>query len=576
MNNIRKIALPVLAVLMTAGVSFAQDAKEVTITASEFRPASNVPVVMKKSEDGKLRISFDVTVPEDYMHKGLAYVVQPSFRNGDWRYDLPVASVEGRRYSIVTNDRIRFEGDDTEYLLRLPYTGEELTYHYQAEVAYQPEMKGAELILLAGKKRYCAKVHLCPCQKETKVTRLANGVTDYSDFVTNDPMLYLVPEYEAGEYVNSFGNKSVFRVGRYVIDYKIFNAAGYNDFVAEVKKKVADPNTTINVINITTAASPEGRLAWNTILAEKRANSVDELVRKDLPEIADAIELTSIPENWEAFEEVLNGSGLANLDRIKQIIATESDLDAREAKLKQLSNYGEIYRVFQNLRSCQITVAYTVRELFPKELEIGGQPYAAITLGEAPVSDLSKIQRLYNAEPTTARANNMMVALMERGQYDEALVYAEKISNKNICPIIANNKAVLYAVKNEPLMSETLFNVAADVPYSDYNEGLMLMQRGDYDRAAVLMSGYDNPNAVVSSLYADQYRQAAAQTHIATPTIESLYLRAVAYAQNGDDRLSLEALDQVCRADSAFKAKAANQAEFIRFRACEQFQNIIK
>ncbi len=172
-----------------------------------------------------------------------------------------------------------------------------------------------------------------------------------------------------------------------------------------------------------------------------------------------------IDENWDAFLEELPASGLDNVSEIRRIIAQNDDLDARETELKKLPNYKEIYAIFQDLRNCVITIDYSTREYFANETEIDGRMYASVAMGkETPEISLQKSRQYFDENPNDITANNMMVALMDAGQYKEALEYADMIPNRGIHPVIANNKAVLYTFLGDHEMSKTMFGLAGNVP----------------------------------------------------------------------------------------------------------------
>ncbi len=92
----------------------------------------------------------------------------------------------------------------------------------------------------------------------------------------------------------------------------------------------------------------------------------------------------------EQFERALPASSVANLYPFNYSGKTDShgfyigrdkfgsniivDLDKREAELKKLPNYKEIYTIFQDLRNCLVTMDYVTREYFDTEATIDGTP----------------------------------------------------------------------------------------------------------------------------------------------------------------------------------------------------------
>ncbi len=331
-------------------------------------------------------------------------------------------------------------------------------------------------------------------------------------------------------------------------------------------------------MNVETSASPEGALENNECLAEKRSEEIAKQLSKDLDIDKDLITREWIDENWDAFLEELPASGLENVSDIRRIITSNDDLDARENELMMLPNYEEIYQIFQDLRNCQITIDYHTREYFDVETCINGKPYGTVVLGkDQPEISLQKSRQYYDENHSCVTANNMMVALMDAGRYEDALEYAEKISNDDICPVMANNKAVLFMYLDEPYLSASLFSLAKGVPMAKYNEGLMLLKNEEYKRSAELLNDYDESvNSVVANMYVENYDAAAKQSADSNRSASAHYLRAIAYAKDGSEALALGALRQTVSLDPAFKSIALNQAEFIPYRTNAEFIQLTK
>lgn len=567
MKNIKHIILPAIALAgMMQSPLFAQGllTPEKSVTASTYIRESDVPMRLVPSADGKLRIAFDVDLKNRKIGSGQALLIMPRFKNGTWSKDLPAVMVEGRRFRIITNDRLRFDGNncDLSVMQRLAAKDAPASYHYQTEIEYTPEMRGATLELVTKECRPCGKKGLCG--RDEKVSLLARGVTDYSDFITADVALYLFPEIALKQYTNNFGNKSVFRLGQSNINMTTFNQDGYNDFRKELDALKNDPKVAITKIKVTCAASPDGSYKFNEVLAKKRTDKVAGLVRRDVKGMNIPVETESIAENWEAFDEELGKSDLSNIEQIRNIIDTEPDFDRRDAQLRILNNYSKIYKLFQNLRNCNISIEYKIEETFGEEVEIEEMALGRVSSNNTTGSqlDFQRIMELYNEKATTKRANNMMVALMRQGKYEEALKYAEMIEAKDLDAVIANNKAALYQITGESLMAATFAEKAAQMPEAGALQSWIALTNGNFANLASNAKSCTT-NDIVASIYAGNYAQAAAQSHLASPSAANTYLRAVAYAMMNENKAALSTLKAACKANAQYKTRALNDGAFI-------------
>ena len=89
---------------------------------------------------------------------------------------------------------------------------------------------------------------------------------------------------------------------------------GYIDLSQRLAEAAADPKQEIAGVNINSYASPEGKLDFNTALAEKREKNTTAFVENQLKKdkITEFGELTSsfTPEDWDGFRELVEKSNI--------------------------------------------------------------------------------------------------------------------------------------------------------------------------------------------------------------------------------------------------------------------------
>jgi hypothetical protein len=570
MKTITKIIAATVAMLAAASTMNAQ----VTITQSEYVNEPRVPMVLSV-ENGYIAVAFDMTLGEKFIKSNQISVITPMFVFGENTQNLPSLVIQGDRYSAIAKERARFDKieipvDDIYKVVQ--YTGDDMAVHYQQLVKYDPRLKGAVL------KLNCKTYKICGSLVADNNSDLAEGVPEYSGFIKDNPIAYYFPNRVSGNFTYDFQNRSVFKLNKKVIDMNAFTEYGYNDMKAEVEKLKANKDVKFTSLEITTAASPDGPLKHNKVLAEARANAIEAYLIKDLGLEGDLMDKHWIDENWAAFEDELPKSGLDNQSEIMDIINSNADLDARERLMWRLPNWKAILNIFQELRNCRIVIDYTTREYYPDEMIIEGRDMAVVGMNDNDMDvSVANTEKFYNAEPNSINnINNMMVALTEAGKYAEAKKFADRIPMKNIPALMANNKGVLFLYLGDHNRAKTMFEIAmaSNIPLADYNLGVMYLMDENPEEASKLLNKYNDVNSMIANLDKGDNKEAARNTHMNDDSGEYCYIRSMAYAKDGYDQLALDALEEAVAFDAGYKAMAANEAEFVRFHNCERFQAI--
>ena len=208
---------------------------------------------------------------------------------------------------------------------------------------------------------------LCGCgdileQNEVIVSRLREPV-----------MAYIHPLAEA--------RKERREQGRAYIDFPLDKIELYPEYrrnpqelakiIETIRKVKDDKNTSITGISIHGYASPEGSFRHNTYLADNRARTVADYVRRmsGLPDSLYHVEYTA--EDWEGLKDFVTESGLDGKDDILRIIdAVHPDPDAKEREIRD--TYPSDYRFmldhwYPALRHSDYVVEYSVRAFTVEE-----------------------------------------------------------------------------------------------------------------------------------------------------------------------------------------------------------------
>ena len=170
-----------------------------------------------------------------------------------------------------------------------------------------------------------------------------------------------------------------------------------------------DKNVSITGVEIHGYASPEAPYDYNARLAEARAKTLTDHVRRLVDLDRDVFKVTSTPEDWEGLRQALREGNLENRDAILAIAEDESlEPDAREWRIKK--NYPKQYRFmldnyYPALRHSDYVVSYTVRPFSVEEAKevfrTNPKPEAAVAGGDVPrCADLrARLRRVQRGVP---------------------------------------------------------------------------------------------------------------------------------------------------------------------------------
>jgi len=109
------------------------------------------------------------------------------------------------------------------------------------------------------------------------------------------------------------------------------------------------------------------------------------------------------------------------------------------------------------------------------------------------------------------------------------------------------------------------------------NLGLVALKEGNYTAAATALAARTcTYNLALSQLMAGNTQAALATLRCAPQNAQTFYLMAVIAARRNDSAALYDNLRKAVAADAAFKSKAAQDREFIRFHNQPEFQAIVR
>lgn len=320
----------------------------------------------------------DVSVSVDIRLDGMRLDRQQSVRlvpvlvsaDGTRQQELVPVLIEGKVRSKVTDRKLALgELQEEEGMIRLKRAnGEEQTVAYQTVTPYAPWMVNGRLEV-RGYITGCAQ-----CSEGDEILT-AGEVLPY-----REPVFALAPAMQPAEeeVKRRAENKSArleYRRDSYAVlpEYRT-NRAELESVQRSFALLKENPNLTVTGIYITGYASPEGSMAYNEKLSQRRAQTFADYVQKhnkDLPK--DLWHVAWKGEDWDGFvAQVAQAEGWPARAKVQEAIAQCNDnIDACEWKIRQQLSADDyrylIDELYAPLRRNDYRIEYTVRNFTPEE-----------------------------------------------------------------------------------------------------------------------------------------------------------------------------------------------------------------
>lgn len=290
--------------------------------------------------------------------------------DGMKQQELAPVLIEGKVRSKVTDRRLALgEMVEEEGTVRIKHQkGEEQTVAYQAEAPFAPWMVNGRLEV-RGYITGCAQ-----CSEGDEILT-AGEVLPY-----REPVFALAPAMQPAEeeVKRRAENKSArleYRRDSYAVlpEYRT-NRAELESVQRSFALLKENPNLTVTGIYITGYASPEGSMAYNEKLSQRRAQTFADYVQKhnkDLPK--DLWHVSWKGEDWDGFvAQVEQAEDWPARAKVQEAIAQCNDnIDACEWKIRQQLSAGDyrylIDELYAPLRRNDYRIEYTVRNFTPGE-----------------------------------------------------------------------------------------------------------------------------------------------------------------------------------------------------------------
>ena len=580
----------------------------------KFKPSSGLKTMKKKCEEVKYevtpevlevvgdKVSFTVkiTFPEKYFAKSSALKFAPYLKYGTETKVLPAKFFKG--------EKLQGDGDVVPYATGGSYT-------YKATFDYTPEMANSELIVLplGFDPKDAIDSKWSDDDIKAKYKNLEMCETKLADGIRNTGAL------AGGNEETTFGEhgyelETVVTKG--AVLYFPQNKFNYSKSFGENKSETAKANRQavvdflaqgwdIKDITINAYASPEGEETFNANLSENRAKTANDYMHQEMKKLIKADDSKLEMENcdgvtfnavgngpdWNGFMAALQASDIEDKNTMLNVIKSA----APEKKEEEIRNMILIYPELETdilalLRRSEIAAncfepkrsAEEISQLAttdPSKLTVAELLYAA-TLTE----DANAKAAIYNSAAdlhpdSWVSQNNAAVLAIGNKDFGAAKTFLDKANTASPNNgAVMNNYGVLYAKQGNWEKAEEYFNNAKKLGNNEnYNLGVVAIQKGEYEQALQMFGNKKcDFNVALAQALLEKYDEANNNLNCAQENCKTNYLQAVIGARQDKADVVISHLTKAFEINPKMKAKAANDKEFIKYFANEDFMNLVK
>ncbi len=443
------------------------------------------------------------------------------------------------------------------------------------DFAYNPDMAQSDLMLnfavTQGNKRY-----VLPAVK------VANGVVATAAMAD---VKSVTPAIGADAFQRIINEKYAADIMFLVNQANIRASQLSTDAIKELQREILEANgdtsRRLQEINISSYASPEGGVAFNTRLAQQREENTRSYMERQLnrDRITEFGELTAqfTPQDWEGFQRLVAQSNIQDKDLILNVLSMYSDPEQREREIRNLSDVFEqlAEQILPQLRYSRITASIDVigksdaeimrlLESNPSQLNVEEILYAATLTNdnERKLAIYDKAARLFPNDYRTF--NNLGMAQYVAGDYSAAQANFSRAASMGNHPEPQMNLGLIEMLNYNK--ANQYFGSAAGVDELGNALGVYYLKQGDAAAAVNAFGSSRTNNAALAQILARDYSRAKTTlASVETPDATTYYLMAILGARTNNENMLVTNLRQAVRLDSSLAKRAVKDLEFANY-----------
>ena len=472
---------------------------------------------------------------------------------------------------IIQGENVRANGQVVSYnnggTVQIPFN-----------TRYQPEMEQSDLYLSFSVDQN-GKMYELPRVK------VGYGIIATSTLASAKTITPAIAPDNFQRIINEKYNAEImFLINQAIIRKDQITAPDYVDLNKRLLEANAAPNQEIVGINIASTASPDGTLAFNTALAERREEVTTTFMENQLKKdnITNFGELTSsfTPEDWEGFQQLVEKSNIQDKDLILAVLKMYKDPNQREQEIKNMTSvFNELaVEILPKLRYSKIQASINIIGKSDEELiKLFDTDPQALTEDEilyvaTLTNDNTRKMQVYKKAseiyPNSYRAvNNLGVTKYVAGDYSGAKSDFDKAKRLNPqSKEVDLNLGLIELVNGNYGRANELIGSAAGVPEAADALGVYYLTQGEVAKANTSFGNSKTNNAALAKILAKDYSAAQSiLTSIPHPDATTYYLAAVVGARTNNENAVISNLQKAIQLDNSLLKRAQNDLEFAKY-----------
>lgn len=362
------------------------------------------------------------------------------------------------------------------------------------------------------------------------------------------------------------------------------NSADMTSLNQRIREAAGDSTRQIAEINISSYASPEGSLDYNTRLAEKREQSTTTFMKGRLKKdnVTEFGELTAnfTPEDWEGFQKLVAASNIQDKELILSVLSMYKDPEQREKEIRNLSSIFDQLadQILPQLRKSRITASINVigksdQEIMnyfekdPSKLNVDEMLYCA-TLYDNNADKMKVYNKAAEMYPNDYRVyNDLGLTQYVAGDYDAARANFNQAARLNPAATEPQmNLGLISLVNKDYRVANQKFGSAAGLEELGDAMGTYYLMTGDANAAVKAFGSSKSNNAALAQILTKDYSKAKSTLGaVNNPDAMTYYLTAILGARTNNDSMVSSNLRQVVKLDRSLATRALNDLEFKNF-----------
>ena len=443
-----------------------------------------------QAHGGKVALSLDATFAEKYFSKKATV---------DF---TPVLVYNGGETAFKT---ITIQGEEATGGEATIFNATGGSFKYNDAISYSDEMMSSTLELRAVAKQKDKEKVLGPVNIANGVIATSTRVQDTEDLANNNHGYEHETILEETATIYFLVNQSNIRTTE------------KSDDDIKALKTFAKNGYKTHSIEIISYASPEGSVNMNDNVSDNRMKSTLNYTKRLLRSLkvegaknSDLYTETSVGEDWEGFESIVQGSNIKDKRRINKIVNSIADVEVREQQIRDLAElYSAIEdNVLPQLRKATIIIrSYqpkrtdeeiaTLSTTTPEELDVKELLFSA-TLTSDEITQTTIYNKAVELHNDWRGYNNIACMYLAKGNLSEAMTYLEKAEALGgATSDILTNKGIIAARKGQLSKAQKLFDQANT---SENNQAVLDIRQGEYAKAARFYKNAKSFNATLAQL----------------------------------------------------------------------------